>query len=307
MINRALILYLTGLVCLASLPSCKNSGGEDEKIVRTVVPVMAVSPRIGKMAEYTELLATSAFLVKAVIKSPVTGYVEKCSFSPGDKAQKNQVLFQLRTREAEAMQQENAGSINISGVVLMKATLDGVVATIDHPQGDYVQEGDVLGTLVVPESLVFLLEVPYRMKKMVTASHDYKLILPDNTEITASVRSVMPSMSAASQTQRVALQPRSFIDIPENLTAKVNIALAVRNNAVILPKSCILNDEIMKNFWIMKLINDSVAVKIPVETGIKTTDSIEVVTPVFDSADRILSSGNYGLGDTVMVRIIKHD
>ena len=68
---------------------------------------------------------------------------------------------------------------------------------------------------------------------------------------------------------------------------------------------CILADEVMKNFWVMKLVNDSVAVKIPVETGINGTDSIEVVSPVFGATDRILTSGNYGLGDTAIVRIIK--
>jgi len=40
-------------------------------------------------------------------------------------------------------------------------------------------------------------------------------------------------------------------------------------------------------------ISDSVAVKIPVETGIQGSDSIEVVSPVFAPSDRILNSGNY--------------
>jgi hypothetical protein len=307
MMNRVLILLLTGLVCLASLSSCHNSQDQDEKMVRTVVPVTVTLPRTGKMAEYTVLMATSAFLVKAVIKSPVTGYVEKCSVTPGDKVYKNQILFQLRTKEAVALQQDSLGSLNISGIAMMKASIDGMVASIDHPQGDFVQEGDVLGTLINPESLVFLLEVPFEMKSKIRSGHECKLILPENMEVNAFVKSVLPSMSGASQTQRVVLQPISAIDIPENLMAKVKIILASKNNAVILPKTCILNDEIMKNFWVMKMINDSIAVKIQVETGIQGTDSIEVVSPEFTATDRILNSGNYGLGDTAMVRIIKHE
>lgn len=306
MINRVLILVLTGLICLATFTSCRNSQDQDEKMIRPVVPVTVTTPRIGKMAEYTELMATSAFLVKAVIKSPLTGYVEKCFVSPGDKVVKNQVLFQLRTKESTALQQDSLGPLNIIGVAMMKSSIDGVVAIIDHPQGDFVQEGDALGTLVMPGSLVFLLEVPFEMKKMIRNGYEFKLILPDNMEVSAFVRSVLPSMSGASQTQRVILQPRSATDIPENLMAKVKIIRAVKNNAVILPKTCILNDEIMKNFWVMKLINDSMSVKIPVETGLKGTDSIEVVSPVFGSTDRILTSGNYGLGDTAIVRIIKN-
>jgi len=305
MINRTLLSGLTGLAILASFFSCTSTGDHGEKTIRTIVPVTTTTPRTGKMTEYSELMATSAFLVKTVIKSPVTGYVEKCSVSPGDKVLKNQVLFQLRTKEAAALQHDSLGAMNITGVVNMKATLDGVVASIDHPQGDYVLEGDALSTLVVPGSLVFLLEVPFEMKSMIRVGQECNLILPDNRQVNALVKSVLPSMSGASQTQRMVLQPRSIVDIPENLMAKVRIVQAIKNSAVILPKSCILNDEIMKNFWVMKLISDSVAVKIPVETGINGTDSIEVVSPVFVATDRILNSGNYGLGDTAIVRIIK--
>jgi hypothetical protein len=307
MINRVLNLLLTGLVCLSGLSSCNNGQDQDDKVERTIVPVTVTSPRIGQMAEYTVLMATSSFLVKAMIKSPVTGYVEKCSVTPGDKVFRNQVLFQLRTKEAAALQQDSLGSLNISGIAMMRASIEGVVATIDHPQGDFVQEGDVLGTLINPKSLVFLLEVPFEMKSKIRSGHEYRLVLPDNLEIKASVKSVLPSMSGASQTQRVVLQPLSALDIPENLMAKVKIIRASKNNALILPKTCILNDEIMKNFWVMKLINDTLAVKIKVETGMQGTDSIEVVSPEFAATDRILDSGNYGLGDTAIVRLIRHE
>ena len=307
MMNRLLIFLLTGLAFLVNLSSCSNSGDQDEKIVRTVVPVTVTTPRTGKMTEYTELMATSAFLVKAVMKSSVTGYVEKCFVAPGEKVTKNQVLFQLRTREAVALQQDSLGSLDIRGVALMKASIEGVIATIDHPQGDFVQEGDALGTLINPGSLVFLLEVPFEMKNMIRSGQECTLMLPGNAKVSAFIRSVLPSMSGTSQTQRVVLQPRSVTDIPENLMAKVKIVKNAKTNAVIFSKTCILNDEIMKNFWVMKLINDSVAVKIKVETGMQGTDSIEVVSPAFGSADRILTSGNYGLGDTAIVRIIKQE
>ena len=277
MINRKLILCLSGLFCLHGIFSCRNSRDQGETAVRAVVPVTVTSPRTGRMTDFTELMATSAYLVKTVIKSPVTGYVEKCSVSPGDKVYRDQLLFQLRTKESAALKHDSIDVMQISGVVTMKAMLDGVVASIDHPQGDFVLEGDALSTLVVPGSLVFLLEVPFEMKSLVRVGQEYKLILPDNRQVNALVKSVLPSMSGASQTQRMVLKPLSVIDLPENLMAKVNIVQNTKNNAVILPKSCILNDEIMKNFWVMKLVSDSVAVKVPVETGISGPDSIEVV------------------------------
>jgi multidrug efflux pump subunit AcrA (membrane-fusion protein) len=220
---------------------------------------------------------------------------------------KNQLLFQLRTKEAAALQRDSTRLLNISGNIQMKATISGVIAAIEHPQGDFVQEGDALAIVVVPGSLVFVLEIPYELKALIREGRTYKLTLPDHTRLTASVRSVLPSMSGASQTQRIVLQPAENLDIPENLLAKVQLIQSEKPSAVILPKSCILSDEIMKNFWVLKLINDSVAVKVLITTGITDTDSVEVISPLLKTTDRILSGGNYGLGDTTAVRIIKNN
>jgi hypothetical protein len=102
----------------------------------------------------------------------------------------------------------------------------------------------------------------------------------------------------------VILQPETKSFLPENLIARVVIVKDIRKNTVILPKSCILSDEIMKNFWIMKLNSDSVAIKTPVSTGLIHDDSVEILSPALTSADLILSSGNYGLADTAKVRVM---
>ncbi len=307
MTKRTFILTAAIIAGASAITSCGSSREQDERAVRPVVPVTVTTPRTGPMAEYTELMATSSFQVKTVVKSPVTGYVESCFFSPGDRVIKNQVLFKLRTKESAALNQDTLNPIRFKSDISVPATMDGVVATIDHPQGDFVQEGDAISTLVVPQSLVFLLDVPYEMKSLVRNGDECRMLLPDNSEIMSSVKSVLPAMSGASQTLRLVLQPRRVPDLPENLVVRVKILRSFKHDAVILPKSCILNDEVMKEFWVMKLINDTMAVKIPVETGLTGNDSIEVVFPVLNVTDRILSSGNYGLGDTAIVRILRHE
>ena len=77
------------------------------------------------------------------------------------------------------------------------------------------------------------------------------------------------------------------------------------DNAVSLPKSSILTDEKMQSFWVMKLVNDSTAVKTPVTTGISEKEYVQIKMPVFNDTDLFLSSGNYGLGDTAHVKVIK--
>jgi uncharacterized NAD(P)/FAD-binding protein YdhS len=72
-----------------------------------------------------------------------------------------------------------------------------------------------------------------------------------------------------------------------------------------LPKSSILADEAQTAFWVMKLINDTVAVKIPVKKGLEMGDKVEILSPAFTPSDRILVTGNYGLADTAKVKIVK--
>lgn len=304
---KALMLLSSGFLGLVLLSGCNNTREMDEYAVRAVIPVTITTARTGKMAEYAELTAISSFQVKAIIKSPVTGYVEKCPFSPGDKTGKNQILFQLRTKEAAALQPDSLRSIAFSGLVQVRASIDGVISVIDHPRGDFVQEGDPLCTLVLPESLVFILEAPFEMKDYLRKGTECKLILPGNIQLSGNVHSLLPSMSGASQTLRVILQLRYISTLPENLMAKVKILKSLKHGVRILPKASILSDEVMKNFWVMKLISDTVAVKIPVVTGIMGSDSVEIISPVIGTDDRFLTKGNYGIGDTAIVRIIKQD
>jgi 3-phosphoglycerate kinase len=85
----------------------------------------------------------------------------------------------------------------------------------------------------------------------------------------------------------------------------VILTTSEQKNANLLPKASVLSDEMMQEYWVMKLLNDSTAVKVPVKIGEKSKDEIEIVSPVFTEADKILIKGNYGLPDTARVVITK--
>ena len=111
-------------------------------------------------------------------------------------------------------------------------------------------------------------------------------------------------MSVNSQTERFIVKLEKPTLLPENLTGKIRIVKESVKSATSLPSSCILTDETMQQFWVMKLINDSLAVKVPVTTGLKEEDYVQIVRPEFKVSDLFLTSGNYGLGDTVNVKVI---
>jgi virulence-associated protein VagC len=91
--------------------------------------------------------------------------------------------------------------------------------------------------------------------------------------------------------------------LPENLIVSVRIPKSNKSSIITLPKAAILSNEVETDYWVMLLKNDSTAVKVPVQIGLKNQERTEIISPKFKGTDRIVTSGNYGVGDTIKVKI----
>ncbi|MGN6532942.1 MAG: efflux RND transporter periplasmic adaptor subunit, partial [Ginsengibacter sp.] len=127
----------------------------------------------------------------------------------------------------------------------------------------------------------------------------------DGEKFWATVKPSLPIMDSASQTQAVSLSVNSSHPIPMNLVAKVRIVKESKPAAQTLDKNAVLSGETQTDFWVMKMINDSTAVKVLVKTGMESGDRVEIISPEFQPKDKILLTGNYGLGDTTNVIVQK--
>ena len=297
-----LVAGITGLVLTTG---CHQGLTSSEKTTPSAIPVTIAQVHFGRMSSYTELSATSAFLFKAAVKSPVTGYIENMFINQGDAVPENFRLFTIRTKEATALINDSIDGVKFRGIVNVNAAVAGLISSIDHPKGDYVAEGDQLCQIAVPESFVFILDIPFELSGSLKLNTGCEIILPDDHSVEGRVKSRFPSMTGSSQTERFIIKLNKSLILPENLIAKVRIIKESLDKAASLPKSSILSDETMKTFWVMKLINDTTAVKVTVATGISDKDNVQIRMPVFKDSDRFLTSGNYGLGDTAIVRVIK--
>jgi multidrug efflux pump subunit AcrA (membrane-fusion protein) len=168
-----------------------------------------------------------------------------------------------------------------------------------------VQDGEQLAVISDRSSFIFLMQLPYELRQTVKQDQNVQLTLPDGDKLNGKVASFMPAVDTLSQTQGIAIKVSTDHQIPENLVAKARIIKTEKNNAISLPKSAILSNETQTEFWVMKMINPSTAVKIPVTKGIEAGDRVEIVSPRFSAQDKILVSGNYGLADTAKVKIVK--
>jgi len=302
------ILYLANLIVLLTLISCtNNSKPAEEEALKVTTPVTVTSVTTGTISKVINLTATSSYLKKNTVKSTATGYITKISCNIGEFVKAGSPLYSVKTKEAEALSafSKSNPEFAFSGELTIKAPTSGIISEVNKQANDYVSDGDQLCVIAEQSSLVFLLNVPFEQNKHAAIGTNCEILLPDSTRIQGTIISKLSAIDAVSQTQSFVVKPRTNAQLPENLTAFVQLNESTKSNTQIIDKNCVLTDETMDNYWVMQLINDSMAVKIPVKTGIMTNKEVEILSPQFDKLDRLINTGNYGLPDTAMVNIIE--
>jgi biotin carboxyl carrier protein len=277
-----------------------------EEAVETQTPVTVTHCTIGDMTEMVEVSAMSAFLQKNQIKATTNGYIKSVNVMPGQRVSKGDVLFVLKGKEAEnlsAVVTEWA----FTGEITIAANCNGYVTAIHHQTGDYVMEGNELAEIDDAGSLVFLMQLPYELSPYLVKNKSLHLELPDGTIMQGLPSRSMPAVDPLSQTQSIVVRISGNGSIPEHLIAKVKMIKNIKNNVVSLPKSAILADETLEHFWIMKMVDNEYAVKVPIVKGIETDGWVEIVSPELSVDDIILETGHYGLPDKAKVVIIEDE
>ncbi len=302
------IFHFAKLIVLLALFSCtNNSKTAEEESIKVTTPVTVTSITTGTISKVINLTATSSYLKKNTVKSTATGYITKISCNIGEYVKAGSPLYSVKTKEAEALSNFSKSNPEFAfdGELTIKAPTSGIITEVNKQANDYVADGDQLCVIAEQSSLVFLLNVPFEQNKLASIGTNCEILLPDSTRIQGTITSKLAAIDAVSQTQSFVVKPRTNTQIPENLTAFVQLNESTEANTQISNKKCVLTDETMDNFWVMKLINDSTAIKVPVKTGIVTNTQVEILSPMFDKLDRLIDTGNYGLPDTAMVNIIQ--
>jgi multidrug efflux pump subunit AcrA (membrane-fusion protein) len=294
---------------MTALYSCGGAKpADEEETVDSQTPVTVTSISSSALADTVELNATSSFLQKNFVSANAVGYIQKVNIQPGHFVEKGQLMFTLKTKEAQSI----GNTINVldtafkfSGINRIRASRSGFVTQLLHQVGDYVQDGEQLAIISDRESFAFVLQLPYELRSLIAGNQYMILSLPDGEKLNGHIASLMPSVDTLSQTQGIVIKVNNSHPIPENLVAKAVIIKDAKSGALSLPKSAVLSDETQREFWVMKLINDSTAVKTPVKKGIESGGRVEILSPIFKPADRIVVTGNYGLADTARVKIVR--
>lgn len=300
-ISRLILFFLLITGCRNENPTSK----ERTSSVKTPVHVTTIENT--NISEKINLNAISQFQKKNTVKATSNGYVEKVFKSIGENISIGNPLFTIKTKEAEALSKLNIQDslFNFKGLLTILSPSSGIISEISKQTNDYVTDGDQLALIADKSSFVFLLSVPFELNKYVIIGSNCKILLPDSTTINGTIINKLPGIDPTSQTQSYIVKPQTTLTLPENLIAIVQINKNKRQNTQVIDKTAVLADENFENFWVMMLVNDSTAVKININKGISTDNKIEILSPHFNTSDRIISSGNYGLPDTANIKMIK--
>lgn len=304
---------LTYLVpcAFALLYSCKTAPKELEEteIANPKMRVEVVGVGYGSVDDELVLSATTVYLKRNVVTATIPAFITNVRVKLGDTVNKGDILYELESKERRSLGNSAAkvdSSLTNFGLVKIRSSATGVISTLDKQQsGDYVLEGTQLCTIAESSDLAFQVNVPYEFTQFTKTGRNCTISLPDNMRYKAQFTKSLTSMNVLAQTQTILAKVNETLLLPENMIVKVTINKGNNSQKQILPKECILSDEMMKEFWVMKMINDSTAVKIPVIIGNKNAKSTEILAPRFDVEDKIISIGNYGLADTAGVRIVR--
>jgi len=300
---KKLFILFTAACIFQLLFSCKSRVHEGQQQVPVVS--VSVSPLTqGDIEDEISFNGTSVYLRQNLVVSPISGYITRVDVKFGDEVRKNQPLFEIQTRESKALQGENDTEAEF-GIVVVNAASGGFINNTDvNEPGGYVTEGSTLCTILNNKDLMVRVNVPFEYNKIVTVGRSCRIFMADNTVIPGSVSRILPVVDEASQTQTVLIKPVTNRPLPESLNMIIKFISEKHQNAFLVSKSSLMTDETQSEFWIMKIAGDSIAIKIPVTTGIENDSIVEIVSPHLNLHDMIICEGAYGLPDSTVIEIV---
>ncbi len=290
-----IILLSLALACARCGKKAAADGQSEEKPKTAVTLTHAV---VGNIEQEIALLATTVYQNKSVVAAPIAGFVAESLVQPGARVSAGQTLYRIESKERRALGAE------VGGMVAVTASQRGIVMDVLQQTGDYVSEGTVLCALVDAGSLAFEINVPYEQWRLAHDGARCVLELPDGTRLAATVRSPLATMNAVSQSERVLAYANAPF-LPEGMNVRALFTTGRHTkNGMVLPRGAVQSDESITEFWVMKLADDSTALRVPVEVVASNDTAVEIVADGLSERDRIVLTGGYGLEDGADIVVV---
>ncbi|MEI6347037.1 MAG: HlyD family efflux transporter periplasmic adaptor subunit [Bacteroidota bacterium] len=283
--------------------SCKEQPAKETE----QTPEVAVKTGIVSQGDIQNIISFNGktiYLKKNSIISPISGYIVKVNVNYGDVVQKNDLLFEIQTKEKKALGNSDS-SLSKVGIIKIFAPSNGIINELSVNQsGVYVSDGSSLCTITENKDLMFQLNVPFEFNKLMKIGSNCQILLSDKSILEGTIFKIMPTLNEISQTQNILIKPNSSRLLPENLNVRVNIKGEIHRNCMLVDKKAVLTDEVQEEFWVLKIVNNK-AIKVPIIKGFDDGQKVEITSSSLKISDTIIIEGGYGLSDSTVVKIEK--
>jgi biotin carboxyl carrier protein len=301
--NYLLILYCIAMVMLVS---CKQKTTTEEETTETVkTSITFTQPTTQGFTDYVQLNGNTQFQRKMVIRAVITGYITAMRWKTGDHINNGALFCTIKTKEQDALKDVDSREPSLRQFQIpldVLSNVSGVLTSVNYSKGDFVNEGDILATVTDPSSLVLVVNVPYEYHSYVYRGRSCTVKFPDGKIIQTTIQEEVPFIDSASQTQSYLIRFPGNQLLPENMNLIVHIPVQQKLNALSLPLEAIQTNETQDEFWVMKLVHDSIAIRVPVTVGLQS-DSLREIISGISINDKIIVKGAYGLTDSSLVKL----
>jgi hypothetical protein len=297
------ISFLAASALLLLFSCGQQPAAVDESVPRVLVKASSVTQ--GDIENYVSFNGKTIYLKKNLVVSPISGYIVSARAKYGEEVSRDEILYEIQTRESKALGSDAMSSGSI-GTIKIPAPSEGFINEIMiNETGGYIVEGGSLCSIVNNRDLMIQLNVPFEYNAILKSGKKCKIVLSDNSVVNGSVYRVLSVIDETNQTQSVLIKPETSRELPENLNLNIQFVNDQHNLSLLVPRSSLMTNETQNEFWVMKIIGDSLAVKIPVIRGIESDYLSEVTSPLLNKSDQVISEGAYGLPDSTIVKIVK--
>ncbi|MCM4157941.1 HlyD family efflux transporter periplasmic adaptor subunit [Gramella sp. AN32] len=299
------ILIPVTLLIMVMLSGCKKTT-TSASTKKAAIEVTAVPVTRQGIKEYLTFNGVTVYQRKEDIRSNVTGFISNMRFKIGDKINSGQVFAYVRTKEQDALRDAveiDSSLAKFISPISIRSNATGVIKSLNVNTNDYVAEGDIIASVVQPKSLVVQVNVPYEYEDDVQMGANCEVLLPNGETLKAKITDILPTVDAVSQAQTFLINLPDAEDLPENLNVQVKLVQKESSNSLSIPKKALQTNELLTEYWVMKVVNDSLALKTKVTPGLKNDSLVQIESGNIKLKELVISTGAYQMQDSTLVKV----
>lgn len=321
------------LVFIIIMSGCGPKQDNNQPSSQAVVAVKAAEIILGNIDVVVTATGKTEALRTIKVFSPVAGRIISMKVLAGTYVNPGDVLATIQTKESYAavsgaevlvhsattpQEKEDARRAlelarSTRSIVTVRSRFGGVVSVRNVSEGELVAENVELLTLLDLSTLVFAADVMLRDLPAIHAGQSAIVRFPSLPDIQfkASVDAINPQSNLQSQTIQARLRfvesPAKLKMVKVDMAGAASIVVSTHKNILVVPRAALLrNDETGSN-TIVVLGTDSLSKTISVQVGAVSDSMVEISAPDLRPGLKIVTEGNYALGDSVKLKVVDRE